>query len=155
LSVPAAIISLDAYRGLLGRELECSRWFNIDQDRIDAFGHVTEDRQYIHVDPAAAARSQFGGAIAHGFLTLSLLSAMSWDAIPTIEGALMGINYGFNSIRFLAPVRSGSRVRGRFILLDLKLRGENRWQSTIGTVVEIEGEAKPALAAEWVTITTL
>ena len=150
----AALISLDAYRSHLGRELGCSRWFDVTQDRIDTFGHVTEDRQFIHVDPAAAARSPFGGTIAHGFLTLSLLSAMAFDAIPAIEGAQMGVNYGFNSIRFLAPVRSGKRVRGRFTLQDLKLRGENQWQSTIGTVVEIEGEPKPALAAEWLTITT-
>jgi acyl dehydratase len=150
----AALISLDAYRSHLGRELGCSRWFDVTQDRIDTFGDVTEDRQFIHVDPATAAQSRFGGTIAHGFLILSLLSAMSFDAIPAIEGAQMGINYGFNSIRFLAPVRSGRRVRGRFTLQDLKLRGENQWLSTIGTIVEIEGEPKLALAAQWMTITT-
>ena len=150
----AALISLDAYRGHLGRELGCSRWFDLDQQRIDTFGGVTEDRQFIHVDPAAAAQSPFGGTIAHGFLILSLLSAMSYDAIPAIEGAKLGINYGFNSVRFPAPVRSGKRVRGRFTLQELTPRGEKQWMSIIGTIVEIEGEPKPALAAQWMTLTT-
>jgi len=150
----AVPISLDAYRSHLGQELGCSRWFDVTQERIDTFGDVTEDRQFIHVDPVAAAQSPFGGTIAHGFLTLSLLSAMAYDAIPAIEGAKMGINYGFNNIRFLTHVRSGKRVRGRFTLVDLKLRSENQWQSTINAVVEIENEPKLALAAEWLTITS-
>ena len=147
-----ATITLDAYRQLLGQELGCSGWYKLGQDRIDAFGDVTDDRQFIHVDPAAAAQSPFGGTIAHGFLTLSMLSAMSFDAVPTIEGVQMAINYGFNSVRFLAPVPSGKRVRGRFTLRDVSARGENRWQSTIETLVEIEGSPKPALAAVWITI---
>jgi acyl dehydratase len=148
-------LSIETYRDFVGRELGASRWFELGQDKIDAFGHVTEDRQYIHVDPVAAAASPFGGAIAHGFLTLSMLSAMSFDALPNIEGAKMGVNYGFNSIRFLAPVPSGKRVRGRFVLKDLKERSSGQWQSTFDVTVEIEGATKPAVVAEWITITAL
>ena len=114
-------------QGLIGQEVGLSRWFELDQGRIDAFARITEDEQYIHVDPERAAATPFGGTIAHGFLTLSLLSAMTYDAVPPLEGVLMGVNYGFDKLRFLAPVMSGSRVRGRFKLLSADDKGGGRW----------------------------
>ena len=135
--------------GLIGEEIGVSRWIEIDQARIDAFADITEDRQFIHVDPEAAKATPFGGTIAHGFLTLSLLSAMSYDAVPPLEGVAMGVNYGFDKLRFLAPVMSGSRVRGRFRLLSAEDRGGGRWLLKQEVTVEIEGAEKPALIAEW------
>lgn len=138
--------------GLIGQDIGVSGWFAIDQARIDAFADVTQDHQFIHVDPAAAARTPFGGTIAHGFLTLSLASAMSYEAVPPLAGAVMGVNYGFDTLRFLAPVPSGSRVRGRFRLLSAEDRGDGRWLLKHALTVEIEGSDKPALAAEWLSM---
>lgn len=145
-------ITLDEYGARIGQEIGVSRWMTIDQSRIDAFADVTEDHQFIHTDPVAAAETGFGGTIAHGYLTLSLLSAMAADAMPPITGTAMSVNYGMNSLRFLSPVRSGKRVRGRFKLQEVAARSAGQWRSTIDVSVEIEGEAKPALVAEWVTI---
>lgn len=145
-------LTLNAYRARVGQEIGVSRWFEITQARIDSFADITEDWQFIHVDPAAAAETPFGGTIAHGYLTLSLLSAMAFDALPVIEGAGMSINYGLNSLRFLAPVRAGKRVRGFFTLKDVTERVPGQWQSTLNVSVEIEDENKPALAAEWVAL---
>ena len=133
----------------IGEEIGVSDWLLVDQSRIDMFADVTEDRQWIHVDPVAAADSPFGGTIAHGFLSLSLLAPLSYSAMPTVEGLQTGVNYGMNSVRFLAPVRSGKRVRGRFVLKELVERTPGRWQMTVNATVEIEGETKPALVAEW------
>ena len=134
---------------LVGTEVGVSSWHLIDQARIDAFAEVTQDHQFIHVDPERAAQTPFGGTIAHGFLTLSLLSAMGGEAQPKIKGATMGINYGFDKVRFLAPVKVGSRVRGRFVLARLSRPKPQEvdivWQST----VEIENGKRPALVAEW------
>lgn len=135
--------------GLIGEEIGVSRWMEIDQARIDAFADITEDRQFIHIDPEAARATPFGGTIAHGFLTLSLLSAMSYDAVPPLEGVAMGVNYGFDKLRFLAPVRAGSKVRGRFRLLSAEDKGGGRWLLKQEVTVEIEGAEKPALIAEW------
>ncbi|MCZ8193285.1 MAG: MaoC family dehydratase [Brevundimonas sp.] len=134
---------------LVGREVGVSRWIEVDQARIDAFAEVTEDRQFIHIDPEAAKATPFGGTIAHGFLTLSLASAMSYDALPPLEGVVMGVNYGFDKLRFLAPVPAGSRVRGRFRLLSVEDKGGGRWLLKHELTVEIEGGDKPALIAEW------
>ena len=134
---------------LIGAEMGVSRWFEIDQARIDAFAEVTEDRQFIHVDPEAAKATPFGGTIAHGFLTLSLASAMTYDAVPPLVGVVMGVNYGFDKIRFLAPVPAGSRIRGRFRLLSAEDKGGGRWLLKHELTVEIEGSEKPALIAEW------
>ena len=137
----------------IGTETGLSKWFEIDQSRIDVFADVTEDPQFIHIDPERAARdTPFGGTIAHGFLSLSLASAMAIDVAFSIEGTLMGINYGFDKIRFLQPVRSGKRVRGRFILMDVTERNPGQWLLKQGLTVEIEGEEKPALVAEWLTM---
>jgi acyl dehydratase len=129
-----------------------SRWVVVDQERIDAFAEVTEDRQFIHVDPARAAATQFGGTVAHGFLTLSLLSALAYSILPRIEGAAHGVNYGFDRVRFVHPVRSGSRVRGHFTLHLVTQRSTREWQLTYEVSVEIEGAHKPALAAQWLTM---
>ncbi|URW77061.1 MaoC family dehydratase [Sphingomonas donggukensis] len=119
---------------------------------IDQFAEATGDHQFIHVDPAKAAMTPFGGTIAHGFLTLSLMPLLSAKtALPTIAGVKMGVNYGGNKVRFLTPVRSGKRVRGRFKLLELTEKRPGQWQQTNEFTVEIEGEDKPAMIAEWIS----
>ena len=135
--------------GLIGQEIGVSRWIHVDQARIDAFARTTEDEQFIHVDPERARATPFGGTIAHGFLTLSLASAMSYDALAPLDGVVMGVNYGFDKLRFLAPVPAGSRVRGRFRLLSAEDKGGGRWLLKHELTVEIEGGDKPALIAEW------
>lgn len=134
---------------LIGTEVGVSKWFEIDQARINAFADATEDWQFIHMDPEAAAATPFGGTIAHGFLTLSLASAMSYDAVPPLDGVVMGVNYGFDKLRFLAPVPAGSKVRGRFKLLSAEDKGGGRWLIKHELTVEIDGGSKPALIAEW------
>jgi len=129
-----------------------SPWFVVDQDRIDAFAKVAEDEQFIHVDPEQASLTPFGGTIAHGFLTLALLSPMSNSALPKIKDATFRVNYGFDRIRFLHPVRSGSRVRGHFTLSAVVKRSEREWRLTYDVSVEIEGVDKPAFAATWMTM---
>jgi acyl dehydratase len=129
-----------------------SRWMIVDQERIDAFAKVTEDEQFIHVDPERAGATAFGGTVAHGFLTLSLLSAMAYSALPRIEGAVHGVNYGFDRVRFIHPVRSGSQVRGRFTLQAVTPRSARECQLSYEVSVEIEGAHKPALAATWLTM---
>lgn len=141
---------------MVGTEVGLSRWFEIDQARIDAFAKITEDEQFIHVDPDMAKHTPFGGTIAHGFLTLSLASAMSYDAVATLDGVVMGVNYGFDRLRFLSPVKAGKRVRGRFVLKDAQNKGSDgsttRWLLTHELTVEIEGEDKPALIADWLSM---
>jgi len=140
----------DTYLKLVGREVGVSSWHVIDQNRIDAFADVTADHQFIHVDRArAASETPFGTTIAHGFLSLSLLSAFAYEVLPSIEGTAMSVNYGFDKLRFVSPVRSGSRVRGRFTLLEAKPRSPKELLSRTNVTVEIEGEAKPALVADW------
>jgi len=136
-------------QGLIGQEVGVSKWFDVTQARIDAFADCTEDHQFIHVDPEAAKATPFGGTIAHGFLTLSLASAMSYDAVVPLDGVVMGVNYGFDKLRFLAPVPAGSRIRGRFKLLSVDDRGDGRWLLKHELTVEVEGGDKPALIAEW------
>lgn len=126
-----------------------SIWFEMGQKRIDAFAETTEDWQFIHVDPEAARQTPFGGTIAHGFLTLSLMSAMANDVMPVPEGVGMSVNYGLDRLRFLSPVPAGSRVRGRFRLLSVEDKGGGRWLMRHEATVEIEGVEKPALVAEW------
>ncbi|EJN09954.1 acyl dehydratase [Bradyrhizobium sp. YR681] len=143
-------ISLDAYQAMVGKEIGVSSWHLIDQPRIDTYADVIEDHQFIHVDPERAKKeTAFGTTIAHGFLTMSLLSIMSYEVMPVIAGTTMGVNYGFDKLRFISPVRSGKRVRGRFVLAEAKLRKPNELQSRTNVTVEIEGEDKPALVADW------
>lgn len=129
-----------------------SDWVRVDQAMIDAFAAATGDRQFIHIDPERAAKTPFGGTIAHGFLTLSLMPLLAERTEGLdIADAKMGVNYGGNRVRFLTPVRSGSRVRGHFKLLDLTEKRPGQWQQTTEFTVEIEGEEKPALIAEWIS----
>jgi acyl dehydratase len=143
------IASLDEIHNRLGLEVGVSSWLTVDQARIDAFADTTEDRQFIHTDPEAAAQTPFGGTIAHGFLTLSLLSRMAAEAMLLPEGLRMAVNYGLDRVRFLAPVKSGARVRGRFTLdsVEEKAPGQLLLRHTV--TVEIEGHEKPALTAVW------
>jgi acyl dehydratase len=151
MTLPATnTVSRAAFAAMIGTEIGVSDWFTISQAQIDAFADCTHDHQYIHVDPAAAAQSPFGGTIAHGFLTLSLLSAMAYQ-MPSIEGAVMGVNYGFNKIRFVSPVRSGARIRGRFTLAELTQIRPGEVQFMMQVKFEIEGQDKPALVAEWLS----
>ncbi|UPJ66571.1 MaoC family dehydratase [Bradyrhizobium sp. 191] len=143
-------ITLQAYQAMVGKEIGMSSWHLIDQPRIDTYADVIEDHQFIHVDPERAKKeTAFGSTIAHGFLTMSLMSIMSYEVMPVIAGTTMGVNYGFDKLRFISPVRSGKRVRGRFVLAEAKLRKPNELQSRTNVTVEIEGEDKPALVADW------
>lgn len=133
-------------------EERVSDWIEVTQAMIDTFAEATGDHQFIHVDPAKAAMTPFGGTIAHGFLTLSLMPLLnSLTPQPRIEGVKMGVNYGGNKVRFLTPVRSGKRVRGRFKTLELAEKRPGQWQQTVEFTVEIEGESKPAMIAEWIS----
>ncbi|MFL6745557.1 MAG: MaoC family dehydratase [Sphingomicrobium sp.] len=143
------LASLDDIRSRTGEEVGVSSWLTIDQARIDAFADATEDRQFIHVDPDAAAAAGFGGTIAHGFLSLSLLSRMAAEAMLIPDGVKMALNYGFDRVRFLAPVGSGKRVRGRFTLDSVEEKAPGQVLMRHLVTVEIEGEDKPALAATW------
>src|ERR1700688_181148 len=144
-------VSLETYQGMVGKEIGVSSWHLVDQKRIDAFADVIEDHQFIHVDPARAKReTSYGTTVAHGFLTMSLMSIMSYEVMPVIEGTTMGVNYGFDKLRFISPVKAGSRVRGRFTLTEATLRKPKELQSRTNVTVEIEGEAKPALVADWI-----
>ena len=144
-------VSLDTYRAMVGQEIGVSSWHLVDQGRINVYADVIEDHQFIHVDPERAKReTSFGATVAHGFLTMSLLSIMSYEVMPVIEGTTMGVNYGFDKLRFVSPVKSGSRVRGRFTLTEAKLRKPKELQSRTNVSVEIEGEEKPALVADWI-----
>ena len=144
-------ITLQAYQAMVGREIGVSSWHLIDQPRIDTYADVIEDHQFIHVDPERAKKeTTFGTTIAHGFLTMSLLSIMSYEVMPSVAGATMGVNYGFEKLRFISPVRAGKRVRGRFVLAEAKLRKPKELQSRTNVTVEIEGEDKPAIVADWI-----
>jgi acyl dehydratase len=142
------IVSVDAAKALIGEELGVSDWLLVDQARINAFADVTGDHQFIHVDPERARQTPFGGTIAHGFLTLSLIGGMMPDGSLLIEGATMGVNYGFDKVRFLAPVPSGRRIRARHKLLGVEEK-PGGVLIRLEVAIEIEGESKPAVIAEW------
>ena len=144
------VAKLDEIRKRVGEVVGTSSWIEISQADIDTFADVTGDRQFIHVDPEAAARTPFGGTIAHGFLTLSLLSRMAAGAILVPDTARMVVNYGFEKVRFIAPVRSGKRVRGHFTLAAVEEKKPGQWQFLHAVTVEIEGEDRPALQADWI-----
>lgn len=146
-------ITLDQLLAGVGTEVGASPWRTVTQTMIDQFADATDDHQFIHCDPERAARETgFGGTIAHGFLTLSLLSAMTFETIPPVEGAGMGINHGFDQIRFVTPVRTGARIRTRFILAEAKVRPSGWVQIAHDVTIEIEGQKKPALTARWLTL---
>jgi acyl dehydratase len=144
--------SLDEIASRVGQEIGVSSWLTIDQERIDAFADATDDRQFIHVDPAAAARTPFGGTIAHGFLSLSLLSRMGAEVMQMPGGVRIVINYGLDRVRFLAPVRAGKRIRGRFVLDSVEEKAAGQVLMRHNVTVEIEGEDKPALSAVWLAL---
>jgi acyl dehydratase len=135
---------------LIGKPLGTSSWVLVDQGLIDRFADVTNDHQFIHVDPVAARATPFGGTIAHGLLTLSLLPAMAYEVVPVPDGAKMAANYGYDKIRFIAPVRSGRRIRAHFKLLDFSEVKPGIWRQVTAATVEIEAEDKPALVADWI-----
>ncbi|MEO0389985.1 MAG: MaoC family dehydratase [Pseudomonadota bacterium] len=139
---------------LIGQEIGVSNWITVDQPMIDSFARTTHDDQWIHVDPArAAAETPFGGAIAHGFLTLSLASRFAYDCFDEAPGQVMGINYGFNKLRFLAPVVAGARLRGRFVLQAVTQRSATDLLRDTRLTIEIDGAETPALVAEWLGLT--
>ncbi|KPF94083.1 nodulation protein NodN [Novosphingobium sp. AAP83] len=138
---------------LAGTVVGTSEWIEITQERVDKFAEATDDFQFIHVDLERARLSPFGGTIAHGFLTLSLLSRMvNTSDCPNLAGIKMGVNYGSNHTRFLAPVRVGKRIRGVFKLLEMAEKRPGQWQQTMEVTVEIEGEDKPALICDWIAL---
>ena len=152
-SKPALTIAELSQR--VGQEVGLSRWFLIDQKRIDAFADATEDWQFIHVDPEAAKATPFGSTIAHGFLTLSMLSAIAYDALPRVSGLAMGVNYGFDKVRFVAPVRAGGGFAGGSGWRRSRSARRASGRAARRSTVEIEGEDKPALIADWLSLYVL
>lgn len=136
----------------IGEVIGTSGWVEITQDRVNTFAEATGDFQFIHVDPEKAKLTPFGGTIAHGFLTLSLIPLLTQESdCPHAEGIKMGVNYGGNRTRFLAPVRVGKRIRGIFKLLELDEKRPGQWQQIMEITIEIEGEETPALVCEWIS----
>jgi len=146
-------ISLTELQANVGNEVGVSPWRTVSQKIIDAFAAATDDHQFIHVDPERAGRTAFGGTIAHGFLVLSLLSAMTYETLPPLEGEGIGVNYGFDRIRFMAPVKSGARIRARFFLAEVNVRPSGVVQMVYDVTIEVENTVKPALTARWLTLT--
>jgi acyl dehydratase len=143
------IASLDEIRARIGQPVGTSGWIEVGQDRITAFADATDDHQFIHVDPVAAAATPFGGTIAHGFLSLSLLSRMAADVMMIPDTTRLAVNYGLDRVRFLAPVRAGKRVRGHFVLESAEEKAPGQLLMKHQVSVEIEGEDRPALTAQW------
>ena len=152
----AAANALPLFQADVGNDEGTGEWFEVTQDQINRFADVTHDHQFIHVDPEAAKATPFGTTIAHGFLTLSMLTKLTVGASAApqdaerFDGVLMGINYGFNKVRFINPVKVGSRIRARAVTSNVELKG-NSLEVSRNITVEIDGEEKPALVAEWVT----
>ena len=150
--------AFELFKADIGNDEGTGDWFEVTQDQINQFADVTHDHQFIHVDPERAKATPFGTTIAHGFLTLSMLTHLSNGASSAppnpakYDGLLMGINYGFNKVRFVNPVKVGSRIRARAVTTNAEMKG-NSIDITRSFTVEIEGEEKPALVAEWVTRT--
>jgi acyl dehydratase len=135
----------------VGEQIGTSEWVEMSQDRINMFAEATGDHQFIHVNEEAAKQTPFGGTIAHGFLTLSMIPYLSANSdLPKVDGVKMGVNYGGNKTRFISPVRSGKRIRGHWKLLELVEKRPGQWQQTHEITIEIEGEDKPALITEWI-----
>ena len=136
----------------VGEEIGTSDWVEITQDRINKFAEATDDHQFIHVNEEAAKMTPFGGTIAHGFLTLSMIPYLGANSdVPKLDGVKMGVNYGGNKTRFISPVRSGKRIRGHWKLIEMNEKRPGQWQQTCEITMEIEGEEKPALITEWIT----
>ena len=146
------VATVEELRARVGTEIGTSSWLTIDQPRIEAFADATEDRQFIHVDPEAAAQTPFGGTVAHGFLSLSLLSRMGAEAMLLPDSLKMAVNYGLDRVRFIAPVPSGKRIRGRFVLDSVDEKAPGQLLVRHNVTVEIEGVDKPALTAIWLAL---
>lgn len=145
------VVDVATLSDYLGQDLGASQWFTIDQDRIDAFADATLDHQFIHVDPEQAKATPFGSTIAHGYLTLSLLPYLQTtiDDFLMPKGMKMAMNYGFDKLRFMAPVKVNQRIRARATLQEVNEKKPGQWLLKFEYRVEIEGEDKPALVAEW------
>jgi acyl dehydratase len=148
-------VSKEELKNWIGKETGTSDWFKIDQDRINQFADVTLDHQFIHVDPQAAAKTPFGTTIAHGFLTLSMLSHLATGSMLSVDGAVMGINYGCDKVRFLSPVKVGSSIRANVKLVGVDEKPGNRLLIKSEITIEIKDERHPALIAEWLTMVVL
>jgi len=151
----SVVISTDQLASYIGKEVGVSDWITVDQDRINQFADATGDHQYIHVDPERAAQTPFGGTIAHGFLTMSLMVVMGYEGSLKLDNSVMGINYGFDKLRFINPVKVNSQIRGRFVLLSAEEKKPNHYLLKHEVTVEINGEDKPALIAEWLGMTVV
>jgi acyl dehydratase len=146
-------VTLEQLQKSVGTEIGVSPWREVTQHMIDLFADATDDHQFIHCDPERAAReTPFGGTIAHGFLTLSLLSAMTYETLPPLEGAGMAINQGFESLKFLMPVKTGARIRTHFVLAETKVRPSGWVNVNYDVTIEVENMVKPALVARWLTV---
>jgi acyl dehydratase len=148
-------LSLEEAKAAVGQEIGISPWRVVSQEMIDKFADATDDHQFIHVDPVRAAETPFGGTIAHGFLSLSLLSTLAYETVRPIKGAGMGVNYGFDKVRFASPVKSGARIRARFKLAELIARPSGWVHVNYDVTVEIEGSIKPAFTARWLTLAVM
>ena len=146
-------MSPEDIKAKVGEVIGTSEWVEITQERIDKFAEATDDHQFIHVNPEAAKMTPFGTTIAHGFLTLSMIPYLGQQAdLPRPDGIKMGINYGGNKTRFLTPVKSGKRIRGIWKLVGMEEKRPGQWQQTAEITIEIEGEDKPAMICEWITM---
>jgi acyl dehydratase len=145
-------VDIETFRQSAGRELEPSAWMEITQDRINQFADATDDHQFIHVDPEQAAKTPFGGTIAHGFLTLSMMVTLNSDTALHPEGMTMAVNYGSNKVRFMAPVPVGSRIRSTQKIVKVDEKGNRTFLVTTAVSIEIEGSPKPAMMAEVLTL---
>ena len=148
----AETIKVEDFPTLIGKELEPSSWLEITQERVNQFADATNDHQFIHVDPEKAAQTPFGGPIAHGFLSLSLLSFLSEQNLVVPENLAIAINYGSDKIRYLMPVRVGKRIRSRQKVLEVEEKKPGQWLMKTAVTVEIESEETPALIAEILTM---
>jgi len=149
------IATIEDIQSRIGTEIGTSDWTTIDQARISAFADVTEDWQFIHTDPDEAAKSMFGGTVAHGFLLMSLLSKMAFEAMLVPPNLKIAVNYGFDRVRFLAPVPVGSRVRGIFTLTNVEEKSLGQYLMHHNVMVDIDTTEKPALTADWLSLIIL
>jgi len=150
------LVSVDQIDEYIGKEVGVTDWLEVDQDRINKFADATGDHQYIHIDAERAAETPFGTTIAHGFLTLSLLSMLgSKNGGMKLENSIMGINYGLDKVRFINPVKVGAKIRARFQLVNAEEKKPKHYLMKHNVTIEIDGEEKPALIAEWLGMTVL
>ena len=148
---PVQSVELEELQAMVGKELGASKWVVVSQDAIDRFADATDDHYPLHVDPVAAAQTIWGRTIAHGFFALSRVASFAYEVVPQIRGSHSTLNYGFNRVRFIAPVPSGSSIRGRFMLVSLEPRKDGNLNIICNVTVDIEGQERPALVAEWIT----